>query len=196
MNYGQKAVTMILMKYLWLILLSGCASSPYLEMKFVHQVDRMSDWVLQPERPWTPKEAETRTHLTVGLEWKDVNCPYVERIFQGPWDQMLIGCSRRFGKAVGENTRLFIEPALVHQVDGETSPFLRTDEKQWQGHNPFVQLRIGIKHYGFRCPVIATGKSLFQGAPFEREDHAPDLYWTNIECGVRLWGNEGILNAR
>lgn len=176
--------------------LTGCASSPYLEMKFVYQVNPMSDWVLQTERSWTPDESETRLHLNVGLEWDDaLNCPYVERIFSGPWDHLLIGCSKRFGKQVGTNTRLFIEPAILHQVDSQTSEFLRTDQKQWQGHNPFVHLRLGVKYRGFRCPVIASGKSLFQGAPFEREDHAPDLYWTNIECGVRIWGNEGILNV-
>lgn len=182
------------MRLVILLLLSGCASSPYLEMKFVHQVDPMSDWVLQSERPWTPDESETRLHMNVGLEWGDLSCPYVERIFAGPWDQMLIGCSKRFGKQVGENTRLFIEPAILHQVDSQTTEFLRTDQKQWQGHNPFIHLRIGVKHYGFRCPVIATGKSAFQGAPFEREDGAPDLYWTNLECGVRVFGNEGIFN--
>ena len=177
------------------ILLSGCASTPYLEMKFVHQHDRGSDWVLQSERPWTPSESETRTHLTVGLEWTEgFNCPYVERIVSGPWDQTLLGCSKRFGKQINTNTRLFIEPSIVHQVDGETTPFLRTHEKQWQGHNPFVHLRVGIKHHGFRCPVLATGKSAFQGAPFEREDHAPDLYWVNLECGVRLWGKDGIIS--
>jgi hypothetical protein len=188
------------MKWILLIvpLLAACGSSPYLDSKFVWQHDRGSDWVLQPERPWVcgnkaSCESETRLHITAGLEWNNrLDCPYVETILMGPWDQMLVGCSKRFGTYNGKRTwNLFIEPAIVHQVDGRTSEFLRTDQTQWQGHNPFVHLRAGVEGGGMRCPVVATGKSLFQGAPFEREEGEPDLYWVNLECGVRFWGKTG-----
>ena len=178
------------------LLLAGCASKPsaYFDSKFVFQHDRGSDWVLQSERSWTPAESETRLHITGGLEWMyQIDCPYVEVILSGPWDQMFLGCSKRFGK-IGKNKNytFFFEPAIVHQVDNRTSAFLRTDQKQWQGHNPFMHLRGGIRwKNGMRCPVIATGKSVFQGAPFEKEEHAPDLYWTNFECGIRLGGKTG-----
>ena len=176
------------------LLLHGCASSPYVEGKLVYQHDRGSDWVLQSERKWTPDESEMRLHVSVGLEWdRNISCPYVETIVSGPWDWTGIGCSWRFGGNKGKEGRgFYIEPSLIHQVDSETSPFLRTDQKQWQGHNPFAHLRIGYRFNGFRCPVIATGKSLFQGAPFESEEGAPDLYWTNVECGARFWGKTGM----
>jgi hypothetical protein len=176
-----------------LLFLSGCATvDPFLDMKFVYQHDAWSDWVLQSERPWTGKESEVRVHMTAGLE-TDVGELYFESIVSGPWSQAFVGYSYRFGNAKeGRDWNFFIEPALVHQIDNLSSEFLQTSQKQWQGHNPFVHLRIGLQGAGdaFRCPVIATGKSVFQGAPFESEDHAPDLYWTNVECGVRLFGRQ------
>ncbi len=188
MNTGQP--TMTPMKYLPLLslLFTGCASTPYVDMRVAIQVDRMSDWVLQPERDWTPDKSQERINLQVGLDWGTLSCPYIDTMINGPWDQMFIGCSKRFGK------KFFFEPSLLHQVDSRTQEFLRTDQKQWQGHNPFIHLRVGYNiNPAFHCGVV-SGKSLFQGAPFEREEHAPDLYWTNVECGVRLWGKTGLFS--
>ncbi len=172
-----------------LFLLIGCATSePYLELRVAYQIDPWSDWVLQPERDWTP-DSESRMNLQAGLEWdNNVSC-YVDSMIAGPWDQMFIGCSRSFGK------KWFIETALVHQVDSRTQEFLRTDQKQWQGHNPFFHVRVGYNiNPAFRCN-IATGKSLFQGAPFEREEGAPDIYWVNAECSGRFKGKHGLFSS-
>lgn len=176
------------MRYLVLLLLSGCASSPYVEVRFAEQINGMSDWVLQPEREWTAPESQTRLHLQAGLEWSgNVDC-YAESMVVGPWDQVFIGCSKRFGE------RFFAQPKLMHQVDSQTSPFLRTDQKQWQGHNPFLHLRVGYQINPAFAVGISTGKSLFQGAPFEGEDGEPDLYWTNIDISARLFGKNGLFS--
>jgi len=154
-----------------------------------HQIDGMSDWVLQPERPWTADESVTRIHFVAGLEWEDKwDCPYVDYMASGPWDQTFIGCSKRFGDS------WFATPKLMHQLDSASSDFLGTDQKQWQGHNPFLHLRVGY-HFNpaFACG-ISTGKSLFQGAPFESEDGEPDLYWTNVDCSARLGGKTGLFS--
>lgn len=171
------------------VLVAGCSSTPYLDARFGFQIDSWSDWVLQSERPWTPSESETKLWLQAGLEWdRSISCPYVETMMSGPWDQAFIGCSMRFGK------KFYIEPALVHQIDARTSEFLQTDQKQWQGHNPFMHLRVGYQiNPAFRIG-LATGKSLFQGAPFEKEEGNPDLYWTDLEIGVRFWGKHGMFS--
>jgi len=69
---------------------------------------------------------------------------------------------------------------------------------KWTGQNPFYHLRLGLewklighknhKIFRFKCPVIATGRSLTQGAPLESEKGAPDLYWSHLECRVRMGG--------
>ncbi len=175
-------------RVLLLLLLTGCASTPYVEVRMAGQIDGMSDWVLQPDRDWTPEESETRLHLQVGVEWDgNVDC-YADSMIVGPWSQLFIGCSKRFGES------WFVQPKLMHQVDARTSDFLQTDQKQWQGHNPFVHVRFGYQiNPAFACG-ISSGKSLFQGAPFEREEHAPDLYWTNVDCSARLWGKRGLFS--
>lgn len=176
------------------LLLMGCANSPatpYGGYKFVAQHSRGTDWVLQKEREWTPNESVTGAHIFAGLEWKHrIRCPYVNYVAHGAFDQVLIGCSWQFGTWGDKDWGFYAEPAIVHQVDSETSWFLRTDQKQWQGHNPFLHLRLGIELAGFNC-AIASGKSVFQGAPFESEDNNPDIYWTNFECGVQVWGKTG-----
>lgn len=178
------------------VLLAGCASfesfqepDPYAELRFAWQINAWSDWVLQPDRPWTPDDDEARLHLQVGVEWDNrVSC-FGESMLVGPWSQAFLGCSKMFGAK--DERGFFVQPELRHQLDSLTSDFLQTDQKQWQGHNPFVHLRVGYRLSGFRCG-IATGKSLFQGAPFEREEGAPDLYWTNVECGYRFGGHTGM----
>lgn len=188
-----KALVVIILILMILASIGGCGSNPYVEGKFVVQIDGWSDWVLQPERPWVEgDESETRVHLQVGLEWDGrLDCPYVETIMVGAWDQMLIGCSKRFGTWSDKRKwGAYLQPALVHQVDGRTSDFLKTNQNQWQGHNPFIHLRAGLELAGAHI-AIATGKSLFQGAPLEREEGEPDLYWTNFEAGARFWGKTG-----
>ncbi len=63
-----------------LFLLLGCAtmkkSSPYAEFMVEYQIDRMSDWMLQPERSWMGNSP----YLTgrFGLEWNHgIRCPEV-----------------------------------------------------------------------------------------------------------------------
>lgn len=170
-----------------LFFVTGCAyTSPYGEVRAEYQINSWSDWVLQPEREWTPERDEMRLHLQAGLQWKNGwECPFVDTMITGPWDQMFIGCSKTFGWK-----RSYVSALLMHQVDERTSEFLRTDQKQWQGHNPFLHVRAGFswKDDKYRCPGIATGKSLFQGAPFEQEEGEPDLYWTTVTCAVRFGG--------
>jgi len=175
-----------------LLFISSCASSPYVDFRMEQQIDGMSDWVLQPERPWTADESEVHVNLRVGLEWsKGLKCPYVDSMIVGPWNQVFVGCSKSFQT---EKRRFYIEPAIVHQIDSQTSGFLGTDQKQWQGHNPFIHLRVGVNiNPAFYCGV-SSGKSLFQGAPFESESNNPDLYWTNVGCGARLFGKTGLFS--
>ncbi len=79
---------------------------------------------------------------------------------------------------------------MIHQSDRWSSWWLSTDRKDWQGHNPFNHFRIGLRlPRKWKCPVLASGRSAFQGAPFESEDNAPDLYWSHLECGKR-WGGK------
>ena len=53
------------------LLIGGCASppAPYAQLGLEWQVDRMSDWMLQPERDWMGDSP----YLTgrAGLEWKN-----------------------------------------------------------------------------------------------------------------------------
>ena len=171
-----------------LFLLTGCASSPFVEARVAYQIDRWSDWVLQSERDWVSDEP-VHLRLVAGLEWdKGIDCPYVDVMMAGPWNQSFIGCSKQFGKK-----HWYAQTQLMHQIDDHTSAFLRTDQKQWQGHNPFFHLRFGAQWRGgkVKCPTIASGKSLFQGAPFESEDGNPDLSWVNVECSTRFWGKTG-----
>lgn len=163
-------------------ILSGCGTTPFVDGRVSYQIDPWSDWVLQPEREWTGDQSEVRFNLIGGLSWGSWDCPYIDVMIVGPWDQFFIGCSKTFGKE-----RFYGSLQLMHQVDSRTSDFLNTDEKRWQGHNPFLHFRGGMQFMDkrLRCG-LATGKSLFQGAPFEREEGNPDLYWTNVECGYRF----------
>ena len=166
-----------------ILLLSGCAT--FVETRAAYQVDPWSDWVLQKERPWTPARSEVRVNLIAGLAWdRGIDCPYFDVMMVGPWDQLFIGCSKIFGTG-----RWYLQTQILHQIDNRTSDFLQTDQKQWQGPNPFFHLRMGAQWQEGRikCPTIATGRSLFQGAPFEKEEGSPDLYWVNLECSIR-WG--------
>jgi hypothetical protein len=186
-------------KLIALLLLTGCASDPYVDLKVVWQHNAGSDWTLQPEREWIRARDDYRLTMNAGLEWKRrTDCPYVEATVSGPYQQMFIGCSRRFGiRGADKTVDFYIEPALVYQVNALTEDFLRTDiyrEYEWQGDNPFVHLRIGMRFGSFRCPVIASGRSLTVGAPFGSEDNSPDLYWVDVECGARLLGRGSVFN--
>lgn len=55
-----------------------------------------------------------------------------------------------------------------------------------------MHLRAGYDWGAVTCPQIATGKSLFQGAPVEIDEGEPDIYWVNIECSARFWGRSGF----
>ena len=128
--------------------------------------------------------------IQLGVEWdKQVQC-YADYSY-GPFNQTLLGCSKRFGK------KWYIEPALVHQVDSLTDEFLRTDQRQWQGHNPFVHLRAGYAiNPAFRIQ-IASGMSTYaisKGKIWDRNTHVPDLYWTNIEFAARIGGKHGLFS--
>jgi len=52
------------------LFVSGCASSPYLDVRMAYQIDRMSDWTLQPEREWVEDRTMSMA-LQVGTEWTD-----------------------------------------------------------------------------------------------------------------------------
>lgn len=186
----RKATFVCTGMFLLAVTFAGCSTaSPFIEGRMAYQINPWSDWVLQPERRWTPDESETRLHVLAGLEWdNNVSC-FGDSMLVGPWSQTFIGCAKMFGS---ESERgWFIQPELRHQVDSLTSDFLGTDQKQWQGHNPFLHVRAGYRLSGFRLN-LATGKSLFQGAPFEREEMNPDLYWTNIEVSARFGGKTGM----
>lgn len=176
---------------LFIALLSGCASSPFLDMKAVWQHDRGSDWMLRPEREWIDGPNNPRLHVAAGLEWENrVDCPYIAS-GTDDLEWVHIGCSKTFGRYEPNQTfNLFGEFSVVHSVDELSDYYLSTDRKRWQGHNPFMHLRGGFEWaHKIKCPVYATGKSIFQGAPFESESHAPDLYWSHFECGKR-WGGK------
>lgn len=183
------------------LLLTGCASSkPYIEARMAHQLDRMSDWVLQPERDWICSEeaqeagtcdSELRLFVQAGFEWPNQSDCYFETTAIGPWDQAWVGCSRMFGAK--DERGWFIRPELRHQINDLTSDFLQTDQTQWQGYNPFVHLRVGYRYSGFKINV-ATGMSTRCIAKLKkiRDVSCPDLYWTNIEVGARYGGYTGM----
>jgi len=106
---------------------------------------------------------------------------------------------------------------LRHQVDSLTNWWLRTDHPdlsdeglpadsqivlynnvyqngtKWTGQNPFYHFRFGLewkrsKLFRVRCPSIATGRSLTQGSPLESENGEADLYWSHVECNLRVGG--------
>lgn len=180
------------MKYLVLFFLVGCASSPYLDTKLVYQHNAGTDWMLQPEREWINTTNNPRIHIALGLEWEhQLDCPYIAS-GTDVLGWVHLGCAKTFGTY--KPTRrfdFFGRIDVIHQVDRWSSGWLSTNRKDWQGHNPFIHFRIGLlwKH-NVRCPVYATGKSIFQGFPFESENNNPDLYWSLFECG-RRWGGYG-----
>ena len=173
------------------VLMMGCASvgqpAVYLDTKIVWQNDEGSDWMVRPEREWIDETNNPRFHAHLGLAWQhNVDCPYIATGTDAlKW--LHIGCSKGWGS---KENRPFFEYAVIHQVDSQSDWYLSTDRKDWQGHNPFNHFRLGWRwKHKIRCPVIATGRSMFQGAPFESEDDAPDLYWSHLECTKR-WGGQ------
>ncbi len=172
------------------ITLMGCASAkPYLDTKLVVQHDRGSDWMLRPERPWIADNNNPRLHVAAGLAWKNqFDCPYIATGTDAlRW--VNIGCGKTFGSYKPERRfNLFGEAHLVHQVDYWSSWWLQRERTAWMGHNPRLYVRVGLQwDHKIKCPMIASGTSIFQGAPFEKETGAPELYWTNFECNKR-WG--------
>jgi hypothetical protein len=176
-----------------LLTLSACASEPYLDAKIVWQHNSGSDWMLRPNREWINDRNNPRMHIALGLAWKnDLDCPYIATGTDVlKWRH--VGCSKLFGTKPNKNHRWFIETALVYQIDSQTDWWLRTDRTDWQGVNPFFHLRGGViwENEGpasFKCPMIATGRSVTQGFPLhsESKEGETDLYWTNIECGGRM----------
>ena len=172
-----------------LLLLAGCGSTPFMGYKFAFMHDRGSDWVLQDEREWYDSR-EPRFHLTAGLEWDGGYECYLEHVAVG-YDWTAVACAKRFGQ---KEKGWYAQAALLHQFDGMSSWYLRTDEHRWAGHNPFIHLRVGYRYGWFRCPVFATG---FSVEPFAKGKHlfnkpGHDLYWTNVECGVRIGGKTGM----
>ena len=171
------------------LLLSGCASSPYLEPKFEWQIDSWSDWVLQSERPWTPDEHEPFLKIETGLAWDyGIDCPAIEWNAVGPWEQMFVACWWHWG-GKQKSVRPIVGVGLMHQIDSRTEDFLNTDQNQWQSHNPFLHLRAGVSVYDLNV-YLRTGKGLLQGAPFESENDNPDIYWTNFGVSYRFWGRD------
>ena len=192
-------------------MLAGCAATgkpaAFLDAKVVWRNDRGSDWMLRPDREWINERNNPRLQGALGLEWPhQIDCPFIATGTDAlKW--VHLGCAWRFGKR--KPGRLFGfcgDVALIHQVDELSSWWLRTDKQhvkppsviaqqyrdtpgaKWTGQNPFYHLRAGLCwDHKIRCPMIATGRSMFQGAPFESEDNAPDLYWSALECGKR-WG--------
>lgn len=177
------------MRYLILLLLTGCSyTMPYLEPKAEYQFDSWSDWVLQSERPWTPEESEPFLKLETGLEWSyGISCPSWEFNITGPWEQMFIGCWWHYRPS--GTIKPFFGAGVMHQIDSRTDDFLGTDQRQWQGHNPFIHVKAGASAYGLNL-YLRSGKSIFQGAPFESEAHNPDLYWTNFGISYRFFGRQ------
>ena len=166
------------------------AASPYLTLKRVYQNDRGSDWVLSPERDWINGSNNPRLHIHVGLAWdRNISCFGATGTDYLEW--VHVGCSKDWGSYNPDRRfNFFGQLAIIHQIDSLTDPILSTDMKAWQGHNPFWHFRFGMKwKHKIRCPVFATGRSLFQGNPFESEDMAPDLYWFHIECS-KSWGGK------
>ena len=185
-----------------MLCLAGCAGtpSPYVDAKMVIPHNRGSDWVLQPEREWVCKgkascETEARIDMAAGLEWDNRVTLSLNWILIGPWQQVGLSFAKEWDFAIGgSGWGVIVQPALYHQFDGPTSWFLRTDQLQWQSHNPFLHLRVGMEAEGFRCPVIATGESTYsfaRGKWIPGEHGPPDLYWTQLECGARFWGKTG-----
>lgn len=95
------------------------------------------------------------------------------------------------------------QPDLVEQYPH--APIVQYNEAyhdrgvRWTGDNPFYHLRFGVEwkrtvqHNGrglfrFRCPVLATGRSLTRGQPLKDETGQPDLYWSHLECNARFGG--------
>lgn len=54
-------------RLLVLLALQGCAASPYVEVGVAHQIDSLSDWFVQTDRPWQCHNPQF--HGELGLEW-------------------------------------------------------------------------------------------------------------------------------
>jgi hypothetical protein len=50
------------------LLLSGCSSSPYIQIGIGYQLDGATDWYLQTDRDWTCNNKDT-FHGEVGTTW-------------------------------------------------------------------------------------------------------------------------------
>lgn len=183
----------------WLLLLvilplTGCAymgkPAPYLDTKIVWQNDDGSDWMLRPEREWIDETNNPRFHVHLGLEWAhNIDCPYIATGTDA-LEWLHFGCAKTWEWWMTEDTALFFQFAVIHSSDKYSHPILSTDQKRWQGHNPFGHWRLGIKRKSGWFFNVATGRSIFQGAPFESEDNNPDLYWFHAELGYRLGGKK------
>jgi len=184
---------LVLILAIVLATLAGCASSakPFIDTKLVVQHDSGSDWMLRPERRWIADNNNPRLHVVGGLEWKNgIDCPWIATgTDQLRW--INLGCGMTFGRyAPYRKLNLFGEVHIVHQLDQHSSWWLRRERTDWMGHNPRLTLRGGLQWgHKIKCPMIASGTSIFQGAPFESESNAPELYWFNFECSKR-WGGQ------
>ena len=190
-----------------------------MDLKVAYQNDRGSDWMLRSDREWV-RNGPTSLQAAVGVEWdNNIDCPFIAVAYQTlNWTH--IGCAKSFGgKPKRGLVRPFLQVDLRHQVDSLSSWWLRTDHPditgmdfpkdepivqynrayqngtKWTGANPFYHLRIGlewkrISEFRVKCPVIATGRSLTQGFPYESEHNGKqaDLYWSHLECQVRIGG--------
>lgn len=102
----------------------------------------------------------------------------------------LVGCaSQPLGEYLGEPAP-FAEVKIVHHIQPWMDWMLKDERKSWMGHNPRIHFELGLEwEHKISCPVFVTGTSIFQGAPFESESNAPELYWAHLECGKR-WGGK------
>ena len=180
------------MKYLFLLIpfFSGCASvEPYVDTKLVWQHNIGSDWMLRPSRPWINTRNNPRLHVALGLEWKhQIDCPVISTGTDAlRW--VNLSCGKTFGSYKPKRTfNIFGEAHIIHQVDDLSSWWLRRERTDWMGHNPRLYLRAGLQwDHKIKCPIWASGTSIFQGWPYEHETGAPELDWTNFECSKR-WG--------
>ena len=96
-------------------MLAGCASTPYADLRINYQHDGGSDWVLQPEREWIDDRLFGMA-VQLGTEWDNQFQCYLDTTIKGgPFDQVLVGCSKRFGK------KWYIEPAVYRATFKRTA---------------------------------------------------------------------------
>lgn len=70
------------MRFVFLLLLSGCAASPYAEVGIGYQLDSNSDWHLRTDREWQCHNPQF--HGEIGLEWdNDIKLGYHHQSWWG-----------------------------------------------------------------------------------------------------------------